>query len=125
MAGVAAGIQRYRVGNGVDLDVETARRVASDELPVRHRFRSPVGDRAVLDAELIGRRTEMVGGAGDEDATGVGTCLTHRRAALFDRSAAAGVALVRRLVGRCAADSYPCRLDSELVGGDRRERRPQ
>ena len=53
------------------------------------------------------------------------TGLTDRRAALFDRSAATGVALVGRLVGRRAADPYERRLDPELVGGDRRQCRPQ
>ena len=99
VAGVPARLDRNRVGDLVDLDAEAARPVPGDQLPVGHGSDPAIGDDPVVDAQPVRRATEMVGGAGHEDPSSVGARLAHRHAALLDRPAAPGVALVRRFTG--------------------------
>src|SRR6266571_8164665 len=110
-------------GFGLDARPSLALEVGvGDEVPVSRRFSTRRRASAVAHADR-GRRDAELGACGvHQDVARLGAGEPHRGAALLDRLAAGGLALVGSERGIGVHDLDALQIDVELVGGDLGER---
>ena len=99
------------------------KRLAGDELGIRHVAPVRRAYPAVLDHQAVGRHVETRRGHADQYLAHLRRRIHDRGAAVLHRIAARGVALVGR--ARCVSGDQPdaCRADDELFRGELNERR--
>ena len=83
---------------------------------------SGADDDAVGDSQLIRSHAEPLGGEIDQDGAHLGACHAQRGAAVLDRLAAGGLALIRGLAGIAGNHLEARERQIELLGRDLRER---
>ena len=95
----------------------------TDELPVRHRTPVERSHPPIAARQIAGLDAQAIGCTREERSAGVGTRLPHRHRALLDGPAAGRDELVWRCPGGGALDIDEARVDAELIGRHRDDRR--
>ena len=98
------------------------KRLAGDELGIRHVAPVRRAYPAILDHQAVGRQIETRRGHADQHLAHLRCRIHDRGAAVLHRIAARGIALVGR--ARCVSGDEPdaCRADDELFRGELNER---